>query len=71
MLQKPSIFKVPSATGQKGFGGTEACSLYNGSRNFSCSPYGSNCVDMTYSPSCGWGLGITAVGSVAAVVALT
>ena len=74
MLQKPTIFKVPSATSQNGFGGDNGCGYYNGNRDFRCNPYGSDCVDTSYSPPCGWtlaGVGITAVGSVAAVVALT
>lgn len=77
MLKEATIFKVPRAVSQSQNGFLKGCGVYNGNRNFSCSPYGSNCVDATYNPPSSnnagvWiGIGITAVGSIAAVVALT
>ena len=64
MLSKPAIFRLPDASTSLR-AGLDACSYYNGHRGFSCSPYGSNCVDASYSPSsgCGWTLGIGAGGA--------
>lgn len=78
MLKEATIFKVPRAVSQSQNGFLKGCGVYNGNRDFSCSPYGGNCIDATYNPTptgastAAWvGVGITAVGSIAAVVALT
>lgn len=77
MLKEATIFKVPRAVSQNQNGFLKGCGSYRDYLNYECCPYGDDCIDATYTrPSNNdaavWiGISITAVGSIAAVIALT
>ena len=64
----PSLIKMPSITLPSGSANDYACGVYNGNKNFSCSPYGSlgNIDGHLNGGSSGWGPAV--LGAVIGVV---
>ena len=70
MLGKPVIIKIPTASYPFDMINDPACGSYKKAgckKQFSCKPYGSNCIDASYDPGCSWTLGIGAGGAVIGV----